>query len=148
MEIDATLFLDIFSGENSPLSTATRARGIPTLHPVDSHQKVGGAAHNLGDPHVFEFFIRLAWSGCIALAAGSPPHSAYSILRELPMGPRALRAYENLEPRADLTKTELELFESSCTLHRNTIATLHVVYTMGGGKSAGTPALWRLQSPS
>ena len=88
--------LDICAGIHSPLAKAAQTLGIPTFCPIDADPDAGGMAHDLNNPWAFDFFIRLCWSGCIALAAASAPCSAYSKLRELPDGPRPLRTYDDL----------------------------------------------------
>ena len=124
--------MDVFADEASPLASAVRDVGIATLTPVDSHASVGGCSHDLASPLVFAFFLRLAWTGCIALAAASPPCSDYSRLRERPDGPRAIRTHDDLNPSPDLTGSERLAFDTSRTLHASTVAFLHVVHVMGG----------------
>ena len=120
-------FLDLFAGPDSPLSTATRRAGIPTLPPIDSHPKVGGLTHDLTSDKIFDFFLRLAWTGCVALGAASPPCSAYSLLRLLPGGPRAIRSHANLYPPLDCTIAERQEWDTSRTLHERTVTLLYVV---------------------
>ena len=88
--------LDLLSGPDSPLSCATKRAGIPTLPPIDAHPRVGGQAHDLTCDKICDLFLRLAWAGCVALGAASPPCSAYSLLRLFPHGPRAIRTHDNL----------------------------------------------------
>ena len=106
LKLKKNFFLDLLAGEESPLAAAAKSAGFPTLGPVDCHPKVGGGSHDVCDPNIFDFLLRLAWSGAVRLAAASPPCSAYSRLREYPLGPRAIRSYDCLEPREDLTPKE------------------------------------------
>ena len=108
LKLQTNFFWDLFSGENSPFAAVAKSEGFPTFDPVDCHPKVGGKLHDVTDPLLFDFLLRLAWSGSVRLAAASPPCSAYSRLREYPEGPRAIRYYDCLEPREDLTQRELD----------------------------------------
>ena len=132
-------FLDIFSGPDSPLSSATKRAGIPTLPPIDSHPRVGGLAHDLTSDKIFDFFLRLGWTGCIALGAASPPCSAYSLLRLLPAGPRAIRAHENLFPPLDCSPAERQEWDTSRTLHERTVILLYAIFITGGHVSWESP---------
>ena len=139
LKLKAEYFLDLFAGRSAPLATAMRLLGVPTLSPVDSHPDIGGESQNITVQGFFDFLLRLAWSGIVVLAAASPPCAPYSMLRELPEGPRALRTYENLEPRADFTVKEREEFDLSRLIHTRTVAVLHVVFVMGGHVSWENP---------
>ena len=108
-----------------------RALGDPTFCLIDSLPDVGGEAHNLTNQGVLDFLLRLAWSGCINLAAASLPCAPYSKLRELPDAPRPLRTYDDLEPRPDFTLAEREELDLSKLIHERTVAILHGVFVMG-----------------
>ena len=89
--------LDLLSGKRRPLAMLRGLWAYRHSHRSMPTQTWGGHMHDLADPNAFNFSLRLAWSGCVALAAASPPRSSYSVLQELPEGPRALRTYDNLE---------------------------------------------------
>ena len=66
------VFVDIFSGSRSPLTKAMLELNIASLEPLDFHVRQSGQAGNLLDDGVFDFLLRLAWAGAIALSIPGP----------------------------------------------------------------------------
>ena len=131
MNNQTNLFRGPFLRADLPLGRRRSRRRNTYSPPIDLHCNIGGLAHNINDPLVFICLIILAWSGCIALGAASAPCAADSLLRHCPDGPRVLRTYEDLAPRASFTIVERNEFDVSQHIHKSVAVLLHVVFVAG-----------------
>ena len=124
-------FLDVFSGGRSPLTRALMRIGKATLEPLDIHVRQSGQAGDLLNDPVFDFIIRLAWSGAVAAAILAPPCSAYSKLRLRPGGPKAVRTAEHMNGVPGLTGKRRTELETSKMLHERSAAIMNAIIVTG-----------------
>ena len=120
--------LDLCSGAAAPLSKAAQRIGIDVL-PIDilvCHSR------DLLQDSFYESLLRLAFSGRPRYAAGSPPCSEYSLLKQAPGGPRPCRSAEHLGGFPDNPPALQAKVESSRTLMQRTVQILLAVYHAGG----------------
>ena len=106
----AKYFVDIRAGRSAPLSVAAIKAGLAVLLPLESDPLLGGETHDLTDPNVVDYVLRLAWSGSIGFAAGAPPRS---------------------DPHAEILANMEPLRQKNVWVHQNVTAILTAVHAPG-----------------
>ena len=86
VKLKVKFFMELCGGKRGALSQRCRGKGYATIMPADSHKDWGGMAHDLMDPGVQDFLMRLACSGVVSWGHSGPPCGPYSWLRTLPGG--------------------------------------------------------------
>lgn len=108
------------------------ALNIASIEPLVFHVRQSGQAGNLLDDGVFDFLLRLAWAGSIALSHLAPPCSSHSVLRLRKGGPPAVRTPSRMQGVWGLTGKRKKEFEESKLLHERSVAVMHAVISTGG----------------
>ena len=126
------VFVDIFAGSRSPLTKAMLGLRIASLEPLDLHIRQSGQPGDLLDDGVFDFLLRLAWAGVIALSHLAPPCSSHSILRLRKGGPPAVRTPTRMQGVWGLKGARKKEFDDSKLLHERSAAIMHAVISSGG----------------
>ena len=93
------------------MSVAAIKAGLAALVPLDSDPLLSGQSHYLTDPNVVDYVLRLAWSGSIGFAAGTPPRSDSHA-----------EILANMEPRR----------QRNILVHQSVTAILTAVHATGG----------------
>ena len=123
------LFLDLFAGAASPVSSCIASLGGARLEPVDI---LVGPAHDLLNDSTFMNLQRLCSSGLVGVAAAAPPCSAFSRARLLPGGPPPVRTLRHPKGILNPTASQAKELETSSLLHSRTRFLLHLVACRGG----------------
>ena len=128
--------LDLFSGQNTPISVAAKKLGIPRWEPVDI--TLDNSQDILSDSF-FQRLLDLAWSGQVALLVAAPPCREYSILKLAPGGPPACRSPEHLSGLPSNSPKLMRRAKDSRTIHERCHQLCRAVSASGG--------IWVLENP-
>ncbi|CAE7236031.1 unnamed protein product [Symbiodinium sp. CCMP2592] len=123
------LFLDLFSGSSSPVTTALQALRKACFEPVD---KLAASAADLLDDACFDRLCRLCSSGLVGAAGAAPPCAAFSRSRLRPGGPSPVRTLHHPTGIPSPSASQAEELRVSSVLHQRARHLLCLVDSRGG----------------
>lgn len=131
VKLKLRLCMDICSGESAPVTRALLSLHGSCLAPIAAGSAQGGTAHDILQDEIFDFIIRLAWTGAIGAGLAAPPCSKYSRLRLKPGGPPALRDDKNVDGFPGLSPTLKTQVQESQQIHLRCISILAAIWSTG-----------------
>lgn len=114
--------MDICSGVSAPVTRSLLSLHGSCLAPIDADSAQGGIAHDLLQDDIFDFILRLAWSGAIGACLAAPPCSQYSRLRLKPGAPPALRDDKHVDGCPGLSPTLKKQVQDAQQIHLRCIS--------------------------